>query len=589
MRALLVHNPTAGTKGHDKDSIIAALRLAKFDVRYVSTKTGDVPAALREPADLIVVAGGDGTVGYVLTAIPERRVPLAILPLGSANNIARSLSIAGTPQELAEHWDLGRTCQFKLGRARGSGCDAVFAEAFGVGLVADLIEQRKREGEADGADDMKKGRQALRGLLQRAKPLDIEITIDGQPFGGDFLAVEVLNIAYTGPGLPLAGGADPSDAVFDVVCLTPAEREAFMAWLETPQKGPAPVRARRGTEVSIAWRDARYRVDDKCKEGSGERRTVDIAFEVESLCVVLPASPARSIPANGGNGRRSGERDDMVPADDLAAIERLAVELASLAGAEIVAALGSLIAIRYKDVGTDTALWRDPVSEIDRHAETLIRARLAERFPAHDIIGEEMNERPGRDHDFVWAVDPIDGTANFINGFPMFAASIGVLHRGRPVAGAVWCSVSHALRAGVYHASAGGKLRFDGEDVTPKVNPSVRRRLVGVPAAGPEDAWWDTRKTGSAAIECALVAAGMLQAARFATPNIWDVAGGMALVEASSGIVRRRDGGRWLPMHRFETGRDRDGEPDLRYWRGEIVLGHPEAVERMCGLRDEAS
>lgn len=589
MRALLVHNPTAGTKGHDKDSIIAALRLAKFDVRYVSTKTGDVPAALREPADLIVVAGGDGTVGYVLTAIPDRRVPLAILPLGSANNIARSLGIAGTPQELAEHWDLARTCHFKLGHARGSGCDAVFTEAFGIGLIADLIERRKREGEADGADDMKKGRQTLRGLLQRAKPLDIELTIDGQRYGQDLLAVEVLNIAYTGPGLPLADNADPSDAVFDVIYLTAAEREAFMAWLETPQKGPAPVRTRRGTQVSIAWRDARYRVDDEYKEGSSERRKVEIAFEAEPLRVVLPANRNRSIPANGGADKRVDDGGDAVPANELAAIERLAVELASLAGAEIIAALGSLIAIRYKDAGTDAELWRDPVSEIDRHAETLIRARLAERFPAHDIIGEEMNERPGRDHDFVWAVDPIDGTANFINGFPMFAASIGVLHRGRPVAGAVWCSVSHALRAGVYHASAGGKLRFDGEDVTPKVNPSVRRRLVGVPVAGPEDAWWDTRKTGSAAIECALVAAGMLQAARFATPNIWDVAGGMALVEAAAGVVRRRDGGRWLPMNRFETGQDAKGKPDLRYWRGEIVLGQAEAVERMCGLRDDAS
>ena len=46
--------------------------------------------------------------------------------------------------------------------------------------------------------------------------------------------------------------------------------------------------------------------------------------------------------------------------------------------------------------------------------------------------------------------------ANFVNGFPLFAASIGVLHQGRPLVGAVWCSTSHALRAGVYHARAGG-------------------------------------------------------------------------------------------------------------------------------------
>ena len=124
--------------------------------------------------------------------------------------------------------------------------------------------------------------------------------------------------------------------------------------------------------------------------------------------------------------------------EDLDDIEHMAVELATLAGAEIVTTYGGIFTVRYK-TGAAGALssLRDPVSEIDRRVETLIRARLAEGFPGHDIIGEEMEERPGRGQDCVWAVDPIDGTTNFVNGFPMFAASIGVLHRGVPVAGAV--------------------------------------------------------------------------------------------------------------------------------------------------------
>jgi fructose-1,6-bisphosphatase len=56
-------------------------------------------------------------------------------------------------------------------------------------------------------------------------------------------------------------------------------------------------------------------------------------------------------------------------------------------------------------------------------------SKRSKRFPAHDIIGEEMEERRVRDREYIWAVDPIDGTTNFVNGFPMFAASIGVLHR----------------------------------------------------------------------------------------------------------------------------------------------------------------
>jgi myo-inositol-1(or 4)-monophosphatase len=268
---------------------------------------------------------------------------------------------------------------------------------------------------------------------------------------------------------------------------------------------------------------------------------------------------------------------------ELHATERMAVELARLAGAEIVTALGTLLTVRYKTADIDENLWLDPVSEVDQRVETLIRARLAERYPDHDIIGEEMDERPGRDRAFVWAVDPIDGTANFVNGFPLFAASIGVLHHGRPIAGAVWCATSHRLQAGVYHACVGGELCFEHESAMPKVNSAVRRGLAGVPdgrgPAGP----WEVRTTGSAAIECALVAAGLLRVARFERPNIWDVAGGIALLLAAGREVRVRTSREWVPLERFEpTPGASDATPDLRSWRHPLVVGMPDAVAQMC-------
>jgi myo-inositol-1(or 4)-monophosphatase len=279
------------------------------------------------------------------------------------------------------------------------------------------------------------------------------------------------------------------------------------------------------------------------------------------------------------------EAEARLSSSELTEIESLAVELANLAGAEIESALGGIFAVRYKTGVTENAgstLWRDPVSEVDRKVETIIRQRIAEQFPEHDVIGEELKERPGHDHACIWAVDPIDGTSNFINGFPMFAASIGVLHRCRPVAGAVWCATSHALRAGVYHARDGGSLRFEGSDVAPKANPAVRSGLAGVPLVKAEDMPWETRKTGSAAIECAMVAAGLLRVARFSNPNIWDVAGGLALVKAAGGVVRHKQGDAWLPMERFEPGKGPENTTDLRHWRRSIVIGRPDAVERMC-------
>src|SRR5688572_12207590 len=98
-----------------------------------------------------------------------------------------------------------------------------------------------------------------------------------------------------------------------------------------------------------------------------------------------------------------------------------------------------MMRIKYKGLEADPTHFKDPVSEVDGRVEALIRERLAKRFPDHDIVGEEIDHRPGLGHDFIWAVDPIDGTANFINGFPLFASSVGVLFQGQPIVGALWC------------------------------------------------------------------------------------------------------------------------------------------------------
>jgi myo-inositol-1(or 4)-monophosphatase len=275
--------------------------------------------------------------------------------------------------------------------------------------------------------------------------------------------------------------------------------------------------------------------------------------------------------------------------EELREIERLAADLARLAGAEMVSGLGKLLAVRYKGEPDRDQLWRDPVSEVDSHVEELIRERVAKEFPSHDIVGEESDVRPHAESDFVWAVDPIDGTTNFINGFPSFAASIGVLHRGRPVAGAVWCASTHALRAGVYHAHLGGRFHFDDEALDRKLNPAVRRRLAGVPGVGVENLPWESRKTGSAAIECAFVAAGLLRVALFESPNVWDVAGGIALVKATSGDVRTLGPDGWVAFDGFVGPAVEGGAPDLRRWRQPLVVGEAESVGHWCQLREKAA
>jgi myo-inositol-1(or 4)-monophosphatase len=279
--------------------------------------------------------------------------------------------------------------------------------------------------------------------------------------------------------------------------------------------------------------------------------------------------------------------DAPLPADVLVEIERTAVEFAQLAGEEIVRALSRTLEVRYKSGPAGSVSLKDPVSEVDHEVERLIRLRLAETFPEHDIVGEEVEERTGREHDVVWVIDPIDGTTNFVNGFPLFAASIGVLCRGQPVAGALWCSTGHLLRHGVYHARLGAPLRFDGEPLEARRNLAVRRGLVGEPeATSGGDLPWDTRKTGSAAIECAFVAAGLLEVARFERPNVWDVGGGVALVRAAGGEVRTRTGAGWVPLDRFEASRSGEDAPaDLRGWRQPVIVGERSAVDTLCQAR----
>jgi myo-inositol-1(or 4)-monophosphatase len=110
----------------------------------------------------------------------------------------------------------------------------------------------------------------------------------------------------------------------------------------------------------------------------------------------------------------------------------------------------------------------------------------------------------------------------------------------------------------------------------------VRRRLAGSAIISADRGQWDYRKTGSAAVECILVAIGALEVARFAAPNIWDVAGGVALIRAAGGSVFSLRDGDWLPMTAFEAvPSGEEGVDDLARWRHAMIVGAAESVEAM--------
>jgi diacylglycerol kinase (ATP) len=289
MRALVFHNPTAGANGSEKEAILSALKLADINASYVSVKKPDWEKALDKSADLIIAAGGDGTIGKVLRRLPDRSMPVAILPLGTANNVARSLGIAGTPQELVETWKIDHTFPLNLGAIKGIDNDTFFLEAFGVGLFGQFLRQAEKSKKAEGADNLRKGRELLQRILKEAEPVALDLVVDGKPVRGEFIGVEILNIPFTGPGLPLAPKADAGDGKLDAVCFKHEDRKDLIEWLEAPHDAPPPALVKQGESIEISWQKTPHRVDDRCFNIKGAAMHVaKLSCDGKPVHIVVP-------------------------------------------------------------------------------------------------------------------------------------------------------------------------------------------------------------------------------------------------------------------------------------------------------------
>lgn len=292
MRALLVHNPTAGEGTYSTpELLIAALRDAGYAPVYCSSKSDDYRARLKEPTDIVVVAGGDGTVAKVVRHLPDRNVPIAILPIGTANNVARSLGIPDDAEQLATYLCGGRVQPLDIGVAAGKWGSRLFVEAVGLGALAKALY---RDGPKPPLPERKaKGREALRKSLQEAVPQHFELVVDGEKLSGDYLFVEVLNLCMTGPTLRLGAQTHPSDRLLNIVCLTEAERPKLLAWLDAePEQRPAPLETKKGNRVEIRSESLPLRIDDriycKGKDKAEGDKSLSVELDEASLLVCIP-------------------------------------------------------------------------------------------------------------------------------------------------------------------------------------------------------------------------------------------------------------------------------------------------------------
>lgn len=272
-----------------------------------------------------------------------------------------------------------------------------------------------------------------------------------------------------------------------------------------------------------------------------------------------------------------------LPADRLTELEAFAVDLARAAAAAILPLFRSPLEVADKG-GPDRGY--DPVTAADKGAEAAMRQAIAQRFPEHGCIGEEHGEdRP--DAEFVWVLDPVDGTRAFVAGLPLWTTLIALRWRGAPVVGAI----GQGYLDEVYVGTRLGARLLRGGTATPLRVRSCPRLTEAVIATtdpylftGAERGAWDQVRAAArlARYGCdgyafARLAAGTLDLVAEAGLRSWDVEAAMPIIAGAGGVVTDWRGG--------QVG------PDLHARGGQVVAAGDRACldEALVALRRAAS
>jgi diacylglycerol kinase (ATP) len=237
VRVSLLYSPGAGSVVSLRELRTLIERQGHELVRVVDTQ-GDPAQLLDTATDLVVAAGGDGTVSTAAITLSGRGIPLAILPLGTANNIAKTLKDDDAVAQVIRRWDLSRRQPMDLGVASGSWGDHKFLEGAGTGLVPRAIRSVDDPGPVEHPPArLDRALWAYGVTLAQLEPVEVTVTLDGVSLTDEFLMVEVLNVPSIGPNLTLSGDADPSDGLFDVVLATEDDREELATYLRDRADG----------------------------------------------------------------------------------------------------------------------------------------------------------------------------------------------------------------------------------------------------------------------------------------------------------------------------------------------------------------
>ena len=213
---------------------------------------------------------------------------------------------------------------------------------------------------------------------------------------------------------------------------------------------------------------------------------------------------------------------------------------------------GSIINRGARDLDLLTVTAKGPkdfVSEIDRGAEAAIVETILKSYPDHAILAEEgTNKGHNPDADYVWIIDPLDGTTNFLHGFPQYCVSIALAHRGQIAHGVIYDPVRNDL----FTATRGRGAFLNDRRIRVSRRQHLRDCLIGTGFPFRDGSYLDTylqmmkamitqtaglRRPGAAALDLAYVAAGFYDGFWEVGLNPWDVAAGSLLVLESGGLI----------------------------------------------------
>lgn len=225
-------------------------------------------------------------------------------------------------------------------------------------------------------------------------------------------------------------------------------------------------------------------------------------------------------------------------------IINIAVQAARAAGKLIIRAADRLDLVHVKEKAPN-----DYVTEVDQNAEREIINIIRKAHPNHSIVGEESGELLGKNEDTVWIIDPLDGTRNFIHGFPHFAVSIAISIKGKIEHGVIYDPVRQEL----FTASRGKGAKLNDHRIRVSKHTQLEECLLGtgfpyrhsaahqaayveclqalIPQTG------DIRRAGSATLDLAYVAAGRLDGFWELGLKPWDLAAGTLMIKEAGGMV----------------------------------------------------